>query len=119
MIVRIKNIFLIAALPFLVGCLAERNLLRSVNDSENSVQYFDQVEKAQDKISLYIGKGSDVLLKDFGPPTEINKNVLHKGKTYDEEWYYYHSTGLPLVNQNSWAYIFYINNHIIESAVFL
>ena len=115
----IKNIFFIAIFLFLSGCSADRNLIRAINDPNDSILYADQIKRAQDNLSLCIGKNSNVLLENFGPPAEISKDVYYKGKSYDEEWYYYDSAGLPFVNQNSWAYIFYINDHIVESAVFL
>ncbi len=104
---------------FMVGCSAERNLIRAIDDPRDGKRYSGEIKEVRELLSSYIGKDSAVLFKDFGPPIEINKNISHGGKMYEEEWYYYYSKGVPLINQNSWAYIFYLNGNTIEDISFL
>jgi len=108
-------------LVFVWGCAAEQNFLRAalLRDSHDGTRDAEARQKVDELLRGYIGKDSAALLRDLGQPTEIKKNVYRGGKLYDEEWYFYNSRGIPLVNQNSWAYVFYFNHGIIEDVLFL
>ena len=115
------ELLIFVILIFVWGCTVEQNFLRAalLRDSYDGTRDAESRQKVDELLRGYIGKDSATLLRDLGQPTEIKKNIYRGGKLYDEEWYFYNSRGIPLVNQNSWAYVFYFNRGIIEDVLFL
>ncbi|MBZ0167704.1 MAG: hypothetical protein K8I00_12935 [Candidatus Omnitrophica bacterium] len=52
-------------------------------------------------------------MADFGKPTYTRADVKLHGKEYEEEWVYYYTRGIPLLNQNTWTCNFFLNDGIV------
>ena len=120
---RIRVLVLIfAVISVMMGCAASTNALPNglkprspMNFSTNSLR--DSQEWANDsreKLKFYIGKPREELTKNFGKPYSIRRNIIYKGKNYQEEWRYWYSKGVAIIMEESWAYNFYINDGIVE-----
>lgn len=110
------GLFVVLFISFL-GC----GNLKVVSQGEyHQYHYFDFPEKFKEEklkgLQQYVGKDSAYILKNFGRPQSIRKNVVfeREAKNYDEEWAYRSSEKVTAFDSYEYFILFYFVNKTVK-----
>ncbi len=107
----IKLLSILMVVLFVAGCSADVNLAKTVlTGDSHSRSWQEHLVQMREKYEVFIGKTTNDLLNEMGKPSAVRSNVLRSGQTYDEEWNYTFSKGIPLLTQSQSAVWFYIKD---------